>query len=63
MTTKKNYKELENLKERGKKKYQQRLIEEREAEKLIKDESVDEFWRDTELEHDPLHLQLDKDGV
>jgi hypothetical protein len=58
MTTKKNYKELENLKEKGKKKYQQRLIEEKEAEKLIREMSLED-----EIEYDPVKLQLDKDGV
>jgi hypothetical protein len=58
MTNKKNYKELENLKEHGKKKYQQRLIEEKEAEKLIRDTVLED-----EYEPDPLKLQLDKDGV
>jgi len=56
---KKNYKEQETIKERGKKRYQQRLIEEREAENMIRDLELD----DDELMHDPVKLQLDKDGV
>jgi replication initiation and membrane attachment protein DnaB len=36
-TTKKNWKELENEKSRGKKRYQERIAEEKEAEQLIKE--------------------------
>lgn len=35
MTSKKNYKELENEKTRGKKRYLERVIEEEEADKEI----------------------------
>ena len=70
---KKNYKEQETIKEkglrqkthdplkgeRGKKRYQQRLIEEKEAENMIRNLELDE----DELMYDPVKLQLDKDGV
>lgn len=45
MTIKRNYKEQETLKERGTKRYQERLIEEEEAERLIK-EYEEELERD-----------------
>lgn len=37
MVNKKNYKEDRTLKERGTKKYRERIVEEKEAEKLIKE--------------------------
>lgn len=58
MSTKKTYKELENLKERGKKKYQQRLIEEKEAEDMLR-----ELCYEYDPEFEPTKLKLDKDGV
>lgn len=59
MTDKKNYKELENLKAKGTKKYQQRLIEEKEAEDMIRNLELDEDGYVVE----PNKLILDKDGV
>lgn len=48
----KTYKELENEKTRGKKRYLERITEEREADKLIKDyEQQDE---ESELNSEPI---------
>lgn len=58
MSTKKNYKEVETLKVKGTKKYQQRIIEEKEAEKLIREIIVEDDY-----EYEPTKLKLDKDGV
>lgn len=59
MTGKKNFKEVESLKERGTKKYQQRLIEEKEAEDMIRNLELDKDGYVVE----PNKLILDKDGV
>lgn len=48
--TKKSWKEQESEKARGKKRYQERLIEEEEAEKLIRDYTEEE--RETFPEQD-----------
>jgi hypothetical protein len=58
LTAKKTYKEIETLEKRGKKKYQQRLIQEKEAEDMLR-----EIDYEYDEEYDLPKLKLDKDGV
>lgn len=58
MTNKKTYKEIETLEKKGKKKYQQRLIEEKEAEDMLR-----EILYESTEEYELPKLTLDKDGV
>lgn len=49
MSLKTNYKEKETLRERGTKRYQERIVEEKEAEKEIeefinREESIDNYY-------------------
>lgn len=48
----KNYKEKETLKERGTKRYQERLVEEQEAENEIKDFNLELDYHEETLDHD-----------
>lgn len=52
---KKNYRELEHIKERGTKRYRERLIQEEEAEQEIK-----EFDREEPVEEKELDINIDK---
>ena len=61
MSTKKSYKEVETLKVKGTKKYQQRIIEEKEAEDMLRSLRYEYDERIPDI--DPNKLQLDKDGV
>lgn len=48
----KNYKEKETLKERGTKRFQERIAEEKEAEQLIKDFNLELDYHEETLDND-----------
>lgn len=48
----KNYKEKETLKERGTKRFQERIAEEKEAEQLIKDFNPELDYHEETLDND-----------